>query len=291
MSALGRRILFGLATADGLERLVRRTAPAQARAYAAARRYVAGTTIDDAVQLAGRLHDQGVATSIDCFGEQVTQTAEAEAVAREYVALATRLGDLADSVWLSIDLSHVGLDLSTAFCRRQLAEISAALPHGRRLQVGAEDAARTDTALDVVTALAVDGAPLTMTVQANLRRSPEDARRLTDAGVPIRLVKGAYVESAAAAHAWGEETDLAFLRLAHQLHDAGARFAIATHDPVIREALLAAFGPIAVEMLLGVRSDDAIDLVSRGVPVRVYVPYGDDWFRYWMRRLAESRGA
>jgi proline dehydrogenase len=294
MSSFRRRVLFGLATSDRFERLVSRTPPAQARAYAAARRYVAGTTIGDAVHLAGQLQDQGMATSIDCFGEQVTRTAEAEAATRDYVALTARLADLADRanrVWLSIDLSHVGLDLSTAFCRRQLEEITSALPNGRRLQVGAEDATRTDATLEVVTTLALGGAPLTMTVQANLRRSPEDARRLTDAGVPIRLVKGAYLEATTIAHGWGEATDRAFLRLAHQLHDARANFAIATHDPVIREALLAAFGPIDVEMLLGVRSDDAVDLVARGVPVRVYVPCGNDWFRYWMRRLAESRGA
>jgi proline dehydrogenase len=129
------------------------------------------------------------------------------------------------------------------------------------------------------------------TLQANLRRSAPDAERLAAAGVPIRLVKGAYPEPPDVAHAWGEETDLAFLRLAHMLRAAGARVALATHDPVLREALLASPGGFSVEMLLGVREDDARALARRGVPTRIYVPFGERWFRYWMRRVAESVGA
>ena len=106
--------------------------------------------------------------------------------------------------------------------------------------------------------------------------------------VPIRLVKGAYVEDPQVARAWGEPTDLAFLELAHELHAGGAEVAIATHDAILREALLRALPGLGVEMLLGVRSADASVLAGRGVPVRIYVPYGDRWFRYAMRRWAES---
>jgi proline dehydrogenase len=84
---------------------------------------------------------------------------------------------------------------------------------------------------------------------------------------------------------------LSYLRLAHRLAESGAQFALATHDGVLREALLAALGPRPVEQLLGVRPAILGDLVARRIPVRVYVPFGNDWFRYWMRRLAESRGA
>ncbi len=132
--------------------------------------------------------------------------------------------------------------------------------------------------------------PMSATVQANLKRGPIDASRLVEAGVPIRLVKGAYVEDPAIAHAWGEPTDLAFLELAHQLHRDGALIALGTHDPVLRAALLHALPDLGVEMLLGVRSEDAHQLVASNVPVRIYVPYGEGWFRYAMRRLAESRG-
>jgi proline dehydrogenase len=205
------------------------------------------------------------------------------------VQLARTLAQVQDA-WLAIDLSHVGLDISVETCRRHLATIVEALPAGRRIQVGAEDASRTDPILQVVTALATQGAPLMATVQANLRRSLQDVARLAAAGVPVRLTKGAYVEPAGLAYPWGEETDVAFLRLAHQLREAGAAFSLATHDPVLREALLLALGPSPVEMLLGVRPQDARDLVGRGVGVRCYVPYGPDWFRYWLRRLAESQG-
>jgi proline dehydrogenase len=128
------------------------------------------------------------------------------------------------------------------------------------------------------------------TVQANLLRSPGDADALVAAGVHVRLVKGAYVESAGA-HAYGEPTDIAYLRLGFHLAEQQAAWSMATHDGRLREALLLALGPVAVEHLLGVRPEVLDDLRQRDVPTRVYIPYGQDWFRYWMRRLAESRGA
>jgi proline dehydrogenase len=289
MATVRRRLLFSLVTNERLERQVRRSPTLERRAYAAARRYVAGETVQDMLRAVAALRAQGIAASVDCFGELVTDPAAAKRATADYVRLAGTLGQVEDA-WLAIDLSHIGLDVSVATCRRHLATIVEALPAGRRIQVGAEDASRTDPILEVVTALAGDGAPLMATVQANLRRSPRDVARLTAAGVPVRLVKGAYVEPAALAHPWGEATDVAFLRLAHQLAEAGAAFSLATHDPVMREALLLAFGPTPVEMLLGVRPQDARDLVRRGVDVRCYVPYGPDWFRYWMRRLAEAQG-
>ena len=113
-------------------------------------------------------------------------------------------------------------------------------------------------------------------------------RALAEDGVPIRLVKGAYPETPEIVLPWGEATDLAFIEIAHELHAAGAEVAIATHDAVLREGLLRALPGIGVEMLLGVRSADARTLAGRGVPVRIYVPYGDGWFRYAARRWAES---
>jgi proline dehydrogenase len=174
--------------------------------------------------------------------------------------------------------------------RRRLERIAEALPPGVFVQVGAEEASRADRILDTVLAVARDGGRVAATLQANLRRSVSDASGLVDAGVPIRLVKGAYVESAAVAHAWGDPTDLSFVNLAYSLHRSGATVWLATHDPVLREALLPALPGAGVEMLLGVRPDDQVALASRGIAVRVYMPYGEQWFRYAMRRLAESRG-
>jgi proline dehydrogenase len=289
MAPLRRRLLFNFITSERLERQVLRSPTLRRHAYRAALRYFAGETIQDMLRVVAGLRTGGIAASVDFFGELVADPAAAERATADYVELATTLAQAQDA-WLAIDLSHIGLDVSAAACRRHLATIVEALPFGRRIQVGAEDTSRTDHILDVVTTLAAEGAPLTATVQANLRRSPQDVTRLAAAGVPVRIVKGAYVEPPALAYPWGEATDVAFLRLAHQLRDAGAAFSVATHDPVLREALLLAFGPSPVEVLMGVHQQDAADLVRRGVEVRCYVPYGPDWFRYWLRRLAESQG-
>jgi len=195
-------------------------------------------------------------------------------------------------VWLSLDLSHLAVDTDPTGAADRLATIAAALPTGRRVQVGAEDAVRTDTILGCVLDVAGRGLAdrLGATVQANLLRSEHDVDTLTAAGVHIRLVKGAYLEPTGT-HPYGEATDVAYLRLGFALHKAGAAWSMATHDGRLREALLLAHGPVPVEQLLGVRPDALLQLTARGVPTRVYVPYGPDWFRYWLRRLAESRGA
>jgi proline dehydrogenase len=219
----------------------------------------------------------------------VSDPDEADRAAEEYLRLARGLGHAPPGTFVSLDLSHLAIDRDREGARRRLQRIAEALPAGSRVQVGAEQAARADAILAAVTEVARSGAPVSATLQANLRRSDADGRALADAGVPIRLVKGAYVEDPRAARAWGEPTDLAFLALAHDLHAAGAALSLGTHDPVLREALLRALPAVGVEMLLGVRPDDAAALAGRGVEVRVYVPYGDGWFRYAMRRLAESR--
>jgi proline dehydrogenase len=291
--SIDRAILFRLATNSQFEQLVRAVPRGKDLAWQKASRYVAGTTAGDAVQLVRELHAQGVAGSIDHFGELVDDPAVARRVADDYVRLAGELVDLPDNTWLSIDLSHLGLDIDPSGCADRLAAIVRALPADRRIQVGAEDYARADAVLACVLAVAARGSAdrLGTTAQANLRRTPEDVERLLDAGVHIRLVKGAYVEPSDRALPFGEPTDIAFLTVAHRLATANAPFAVATHDGVLREALLAAHGPITVEQLLGVRPEVKADLVARNVPVRVYVPFGDNWFRYWMRRIAESRGA
>ncbi len=283
-----RRPLFALATSDRLERAVRQSARGEALAYRLASRYVAGITAEDAFATARRLAARGVLSSIDFFGERVSDPAEADRVTDAYVSLAQRVGDACPGAYLSVDLSHLAID--DAGVRRRLERIAGALPSGAFVQVGAEEAARADQVLESVLAVARSGGRVAATLQANLRRSESDASALVEAGVPIRLVKGAYVESPAEAHAWGDPTDLAFVSLAYSLHGAGATVWLATHDPVLREALLPGLPGAGVEMLLGVRADDQAALASRGIPVRVYMPYGDGWFRYAMRRLAESRG-
>lgn len=292
MSA-SRAILFRLATSSRLERAMRALPPGERAAWRAASRYVAGTTVADAARVVRELSDRGVGSSVDQFGELVRDTETAERVAADYVRLAGEVAALPETTWLSIDLSHIGLDIDPSRCAKRLAAIAEALPARRRIQVGAEDHDRAEAVVTCVETVAKRGLAdrLGATIQANFHRSVRDVERLIAAGVHIRLVKGAYVEPPSRALPYGEPTDIAYLRLAHRLAEADADFSLATHDGVLREALLAALGPRPVEQLLGVRTELLDDLVAREIPVRVYVPFGHDWFRYWMRRVAESRGA
>jgi proline dehydrogenase len=285
VAGLRRRALLVLATSPALERAVRAVPGGEARAWRSARRYVAGRDVADAIAVARRLHAAGVHASVDLFGER-TPAAAADEVVHGYRVLSRRLAAETDAgAWISLDLSHVAFDAG------RLEEITAAIPPGRRLQVGAEEAAVTDRVLDLVTAAAGAGHPVEATLQANLRRSPADADRLADAGVPVRLVKGAYVESPADAVPWGAPTEAAYSELARRLVAAGADVALATHDRKLRDRLLAELPTARCELLLGVCPRDATALAADGRDVRVYVPYGTAWFRYFMRRRAESQGA
>lgn len=289
---LDRTVLFRLATFEPLERVGKRLPGGEAAAWRAASRYVAGRSQAEAVHTSLDLLQRGHGVSVDLFGELVRDPTIAEQVTQDYRRLTAALPPPPADAWLSVDLTHLALDTDPAGATDRLTHLAEALPAGRRVQVGAEDAARTDAVLGCVLTVAERGlsARLGATVQANLKRSPQDARALADAGVHIRLVKGAYVESAGA-HPYGEATDVAYLRLAAQIHEGRAAWSMATHDARLREALLLALGPVTVEQLLGVRPEVLDALHDRGVPTRVYVPYGHDWFRYWLRRLAESRGA
>jgi proline dehydrogenase len=289
---LARAGLFALATSDRFERAVKSLPGGEAVAWRAASRYVAGRSRADALEIVEGQMARGHRVSIDLFGERVDDPMIADRVLAEYLELAAVLPASPVDVWLSVDLSHLALASDAIAAADRVAEIARALPVGRRLQVGAEDAAQADATLGCVLDVAARGLAdrLGATVQANLARSPTDLDALADAGVHVRLVKGAYLE-ATGALPHGEPTDIAFLQLGFRLAERGVPWSAATHDGRLREALLLAHESVAIEQLLGVRSDTLVRLSARGVPTRVYVPYGADWFRYWMRRLAESRGA
>jgi proline dehydrogenase len=283
--SLRRRARFWLATSGAFDRAVKGLPSVEARAWRSARRYVAGPTVADAVAASGRLAAIGLRASVDLFGER-TSAEEAGTVAADYEQLCETLSAAtAPSTWLSLDLSHIAFDGTL------LERIARAVPPGRRLQVGAEEAAQADRILGLVEAAAQQGLPVEATLQANLRRSPRDAERLAAAGVPVRLVKGAYVESPADALPWGPPTDDAYAALARQLTNAGVDVALATHDAPLRARLLAELPNARCELLLGILPDDAVALAAAGRDTRVYVPYGPDWLRYFLRRRAESQGA
>jgi proline dehydrogenase len=289
---LGRNVVFRAATSKRLERAVKRAPGGERAAWRAASRYVASTSRSGALAAVESLLERGHGVSVDFFGERVSDPAVADEVRDEYLALAAALPPPPADVSLSLDLSHLAVGADAAAATERLAAIAAVLPVGRRVQVGAEEAALADVIQACVHEVAARSLAdrLGATVQANLLRSPGDVDALIDTGVHVRLVKGAYVEPRGA-HPYGEPTDVAFLRLGFRLAERDATWSMATHDGRLREALLLAHGSVPVEQLLGVRPDALDRLHERGVPTRVYAPYGPDWFRYWMRRLAESRGA
>jgi len=284
-------MLFRLVTSERLERVVKAVPGGDAQAWRAASRYVAGRSRYEALSTTVDLLGQGHGVSVDLFGELVRDQATADRVTEDYLVLADALPVPPADVWLSVDLSHLAIDTDPSGAADRLAKIATALPPGRRIQVGAEDAGRTDAVLDCMLDVASRGLAdqLGATVQANLLRSEHDVDTLTTAGVHVRLVKGAYLEPTGT-HPYGEATDVAYLRIGFRLQAAGTAWSMATHDGRLREALLLALGPVPVEQLLGVRPEALHQLTAQGVPTRVYVPYGPDWFRYWLRRLAESRG-
>lgn len=280
---------YALAESRRFHALVRSSSILERSAHRRAAPYLGGESLDEALITVDRLRAEGFEVGVDCFGEGRTDRFAVAAATDQYLRLNEALGHRAAGVNVWVDLTNVGLDVSDELCRHQLARIAASLPAGSRLQVRAHDSSRIDRILGLTIELAENGVPVTPTLQANLRRSPDYADRLI-AGVPVLLVKGAHLERPEVALPWGEETDVAYLRLADQLHAGGVKLSIATHDPVVREALLTALPDVGIEMLLGVRPGDAHHFLRRGRPVRLYVPFGDDWLRYWLRRVGESRG-
>ena len=180
MSSVSRRVLFALATSERFERAVRALPGGERVAFRRARRYVAGRERGDAFALACRLAGETITCSIDLFGESVSGAAEADRVAEMYVELARALTEAPPGTFLSLDLSHIGIDEPSVAIRGRLERIAEALPAGARVQIGAEQAERADLILEVVLAVARAGLAVSATAQANLKRTPTDARELAE---------------------------------------------------------------------------------------------------------------
>lgn len=279
-----------LAKSERLERTV--LAAPQLRAFALrhATRYVAGRDETAALATVQALGLEGIWASVDLFGENVDDTAHAEHETNRYLTLANMVA-AHPGTYISLDCSHLGLDQDPVGCRERVDRIASALPPGSRLQLGAEDSTRTDAILAIASGACAAGLPIMATVQANLRRSPRDIEKLVQSHIPIRLVKGAYAEAPRIAHRLGPETDAAYVALAGRLVDLGADHSLATHNPVTLASLLTMGDESTIEFDLGVADDDARRLVREGHSVRIYVPYGERWFRYYARTMAESMTA
>lgn len=261
-----------------------------------AMRFVAGDTLDDGIAVARSLVDQRKTVTMDYLGESVTSEVEARAAAKAYVEAAARLGEEGLPAGLSVKPSQMGLNLSHGLCVELLSEIATA---GERtcehLTLDMEGSDVTEATVALVEQLQASGHRYVgCAVQSYLHRTFADVQRLSAAGASLRLCKGAYAEPPEVAFQFRDQVDASYARCADYLLREGAYPRFATHDHrlihyIINSAEQAGRDERSFEfqMLYGIREQLQDELVDRGYGLRVYVPYGDQWYPYFMRRLAE----
>jgi proline dehydrogenase len=261
------------------------------------KRFVAGDSVDDAVRASNELVAAGLSVSLDYLGEDTTDVAHATATTAEYVTLLQRLSaaGLAPRADVSVKLSAVGQALDHSRCVDNVREICVAAEQvGTTVTLDMEDHTTTDATLTTLRELRADFPRVGAVVQAYLHRTEADCRDLAEAGSRVRLCKGAYKEPESVAFQAREDVDAAYQRCLEILMRGDGFPMVATHDPALIDAterLIAVTGRSAdsyeFQMLFGIRPDEQQRLAHGGKTVRVYVPYGDEWYGYLMRRLAE----
>jgi proline dehydrogenase len=288
-----RKALLAAAASERIRELVTVTPAARA----VVDRYVAGESSEDAVTVARTLRSAGLLVTLDYLGEETSDAQRAAATAAQYVHL---LGKLAaegltedGAVEVSVKPTALGLLLNEGVATEHLERIAiAAREAGTTVTVDAEDHRTTDASLRMATALRERFSSVGSVVQAALRRTESDVRELAAPGVRVRLCKGAYAEPAQEAFDAKHDVDRSFARCLRILMAGQGYPMIATHDPRLI-AITRSLGmgrPAASfehQMLYGVRPEEQLRLAAAGAQVRVYVPYGNDWYRYLIRRLAE----
>ncbi|OGN86657.1 MAG: hypothetical protein A2X23_00430 [Chloroflexi bacterium GWC2_73_18] len=258
-------------------------------------RFVAGETLDEALTVLARLKAAGFLTAVDILGESVTTAEAAEAAADRYLVALDALAARGLDPYVSLKLTQMGLAVDPDLCRRNLRRIlERAAATGAFVRIDMEDSSLTQTTLDLWRELHAEFPGIGAVIQAYLRRSAADVEALIAEGARVRLCKGAYDEPASVAFPAKREVDGSFRRLAERLLVGGVHPALATHDERLIEGAIAfarrgGIGPERFEfqMLYGVRRDLQERLVREGYRMRVYVPYGTEWYPYFMRRLAE----
>jgi proline dehydrogenase len=250
-----------------------------------ASRYIAGPTLDDAVACVRALNAEGKVATVDVLGEEVTHADEARAIARAYLDVFSAIERERLDSNVSVKLTALGLKLSYELCKENLLGV---LEQGRFVRIDMEDATTTDDTLRLYRELRESGVEnVGIVLQAYLRRTLADVRALAGLRPNVRICKGIYVEPPSLAYTDAGAIRTSFVQCLDALLELGATVAAATHDePLIREALERDVPEL--QMLLGVREERATELVAAGRRVRIYVPFGEQWYAYSVRRLQEN---
>ena len=266
----------------------------------AARRFVAGETIDDALQAIRELNAQGIVATLDHLGENVETAADAERATEDYLKVLEAIGSSGLQSHVSLKLTALGLDLGDDLCRANVERIVVkAQAVGALVTIDMESTEYTDRTLAIYRSLRQQYANVGIVIQSYLYRSEADTTALCNEGAHVRLCKGAYKEPPVHAFPKKAEVDGSYVRLMKMLLSAEARAhhafgAIATHDAKMIDATcryaaenMVPRDEFEFQMLHGIRSDLQKQLAADGYGMRVYVPYGTEWYPYYMRRLAE----
>ena len=259
------------------------------------RRFVAGDTLDEALAVCEQLQRDGVLATLDHLGENVRTLEEAALSCDAYVSALEQIAARKLSSTIAIKLTQFGLDLSEEACLENVRRLEAqAKLAGSRVEIDMESNAYTERTLALAIQAGQECGCVRVCVQAYLHRSSGDIDRLNAAAVPVRLVKGAYREPPALAFPSKRDVDENYVSLMKKLLDHGVYPALATHDErIIQEAIEYAEGRsigkdhFEFQMLYGIRRDLQQQLIAQGYRLRLYVPYGTEWYPYFMRRLAE----
>jgi proline dehydrogenase len=258
-------------------------------------RFVAGSTLEEALEACQRLKAEGITATLDYLGENVTSLDEAAACRDVYLGMLPAMKEAGVEPNVSLKLTQFGLELSESACEENVrALVKAAGAIGGFVRIDMESSQFTDRTLGMVTRLHAQSAACGVVVQAYLRRSAADVACLEREHIRVRLCKGAYLEPPEVAFPKKWEVDRNYLDLARNLLTNGVYPAMATHDWRIIQAVEEHATRNGVgrdrfefQMLYGIRRDEQKRLVEEGYRLRVYVPFGEAWYPYFMRRLAE----
>ncbi len=279
--------------------LVRRVVTSKRVTQGFVRRFVAGENLEEALPVVEALRDRGMRVSLDFLGESVTDARLARKVVDEYLrALAEglpRVPGLRSSV--SVKPSQLGMDVDLDLCHTHMRELlDCARANGNRvIRIDMEDHTYVDRTLELYEALRHEGYDnVGIVLQAYLFRTPDDLDRVTPLAAEIRLCKGAYSEPAHVAYPRKADVDEAYLTLARKMLTCGVQPAFATHDPAMVAGIQRAAEELGIpraevefQQLLGIGRELQTQLVQEGYGVRIYVPYGGEWYAYFSRRIAE----